>query len=224
MFVSTSVRRSSALAARGVTLIELLVGIAILAIALAMGVPSFAEWISNSQIRSTAESVQNALNLARAEAVRRNTTVLLQFTDKLDSGCALSSAGTSWVISRASVDTVTGKCNSAVDDQTTPFILEKGTPVSTKAGATVAVTQGSFGTGAAQTTIAFNGLGRVTAATNPVTTVGALSVDLQSSRGTCVKDSGKMRCLRVVVSPGGQVRMCDPARTVTTDPMACPAS
>jgi hypothetical protein len=30
-----------------------------------------------------------------------------------------------------------------------------------------------------------------------------------------------MRCLRVVVTPGGQVRMCDPALTNAGDAQAC---
>jgi type IV fimbrial biogenesis protein FimT len=214
----TATRRSSALAARGLSLIELLVGIAIIAIAMAIGVPSFGEWINNSQIRSTAESIQNALNQARSEAVRRNTIVRMQFADKLESGCVLSSAGTSWVINMSASETPEGKCGNAVDDQTIPFILDKGTPVSSRAGATVSVTQG----GTAQTTIAFNGFGRVAPTTNPSTSVGTLRIDFQSSRGTCIKDGGKMRCLSLIVPPGGQVRMCDPAKAAATDPMVCP--
>lgn len=200
------------------SLIELMVGIAILAIAIALGVPSFSEWVNNSQIRSTAESVQNALNFARGEAVRRNTTVRLQFTDKLDSGCALSATGSSWVVSMSASKSVAGGCGNDVSDATTPFILQKGSPVATKTGATISVSQSG---GGAQSTIAFNGLGRVTAITDPATTVGTLAIDIESSRGTCVKESGKMRCLRVMVSPGGQVRMCDPKRE-SPDPMYCP--
>ena len=39
--------------------------------------------------------------------------------------------------------------------------------------------------------------------------------------GTCAADGGEMRCLSVVVTSAGQVRMCDPAVTASTDPRKC---
>ena len=59
----------------GVTLIELMVAIAVLAILLAVGLPAYREWIQNTQLRTAAESVLNGLQLARAEAVKRNSPV-----------------------------------------------------------------------------------------------------------------------------------------------------
>jgi len=38
--------------------------------------------------------------------------------------------------------------------------------------------------------------------------------------GTCAVAAGPMRCLQIVVSPGGQVRMCDPMFTFP-DPQGC---
>lgn len=60
---------------RGISLIEMAVVISILGIVVAAGAPAFSTWMANSQIRSTAESIQSGLQLARAEAVRRNTNV-----------------------------------------------------------------------------------------------------------------------------------------------------
>lgn len=60
---------------KGVTLIELLIGMAILALILGLGLPSISTWMQNTQLRSAAEAVQSGLQLARAEAVRRNTFV-----------------------------------------------------------------------------------------------------------------------------------------------------
>lgn len=62
----------------GMSLIELMIGIAVFGILLALGVPTFARWTQNSQIRNSAEAIHNGLMLARAEAVRRNTTVRFQ--------------------------------------------------------------------------------------------------------------------------------------------------
>ena len=60
---------------RGVSLIELSIGLVIVAILIAAGIPSFRAWIQNSQIRTAAESLQNGLQIARNEAVRRNANV-----------------------------------------------------------------------------------------------------------------------------------------------------
>lgn len=67
--------------ARGVTLIELMIGIAIVAILLSMGLPSFRTWIQNSKIRTAAESVQNGLQIARVQAVQRNRGVQFDLRD-----------------------------------------------------------------------------------------------------------------------------------------------
>ena len=65
----------------GVSLVELLIGIAILAILISFGISSYRSWIQNSQIRNSAESVVNGLQLARAEALRRNAYVRFNLTD-----------------------------------------------------------------------------------------------------------------------------------------------
>lgn len=60
---------------KGVTLIELMIAITIFGLLIAMALPSYARWIQSTQIRTAAESIQNGLQLARGEAVRRNTAV-----------------------------------------------------------------------------------------------------------------------------------------------------
>ena len=59
----------------GFSLVELMVTVAVLSVLMVLAVPSFTEWIQNSRIRTAAESVQNGVQLARAEAVRRNARV-----------------------------------------------------------------------------------------------------------------------------------------------------
>lgn len=60
---------------RGFTLIEMMVCLIVLAIVIAIGMPSYSTWVQNTRLRNAAESIQNGLQLARAEAVARNRTV-----------------------------------------------------------------------------------------------------------------------------------------------------
>jgi type IV fimbrial biogenesis protein FimT len=62
----------------GFTLIELMIAITILAIMLFIALPNFAIWMQNTQIRTAGEAVLNGMQLARAEAIRRNVNVELR--------------------------------------------------------------------------------------------------------------------------------------------------
>jgi len=62
----------------GFTLIEVLIAITILAIMLFIALPNFAIWMQNTQIRTAGEAVLNGMQLARAEAIRRNVNVELR--------------------------------------------------------------------------------------------------------------------------------------------------
>lgn len=59
----------------GTTLIETVVALAILGLLLALAAPAVGDWLRNAEIRTAAESLQNGLQEARNEAVRRNTAV-----------------------------------------------------------------------------------------------------------------------------------------------------
>lgn len=63
---------------RGVTLVELMVTLAVLAILLAVGIPSWSETIRNNRLESAAHTFLNALNYARTEAIRRGQSVTVR--------------------------------------------------------------------------------------------------------------------------------------------------
>jgi type IV fimbrial biogenesis protein FimT len=60
---------------RGMTLIELVVAMLVLAILMSIAIPSFREFAGNSRSGAAASSLISALNLARSEALRRSTPV-----------------------------------------------------------------------------------------------------------------------------------------------------
>ncbi|RYG39175.1 MAG: prepilin-type N-terminal cleavage/methylation domain-containing protein [Burkholderiales bacterium] len=189
---------------RGVTLIELMVVMVLLVMMLMAVVPSISAWIRNTHIRNVATGIQNGLQRARAEAMRRNTNVrfsLVSLTDPavMDDSCKLSDGGVSWVVS---LDDPTGKCSTAVSDSTAPRILDKA------AGGGANVVQATS-TGGAEVVV-FNGFGRA------ATTDGISSIDIEST-----KAGDDFRALRIVVGTGGTIRMCEPKVGSSTDPRAC---
>jgi type IV fimbrial biogenesis protein FimT len=71
----------------GFSLLELMVGIAILAVLAGLAAPSFKALIINAQIRTAAQALHDGLKTARVEAIRRNERVT--FT---------KAAGSSWAV------------------------------------------------------------------------------------------------------------------------------
>jgi type IV fimbrial biogenesis protein FimT len=65
----------------GITLVELMVGLAVISCLLLVGMPSLTNWIQDLQIRGAAESIQSGMLLARSEAIRRNRPVRLTLAD-----------------------------------------------------------------------------------------------------------------------------------------------
>lgn len=169
----------------GFTLVELMIGIALIGLLLAMGIPSFRDWIQNSQIRNGTESIKNGLLLARAEAVRRNTNVRFVLTQGFD-----------WKVQCVTpVSGVMGNCPGVgmVPDYIQAYASSEGAR-----NADIS----------ADATIVFNGLGRLTP-----TPAGNLTIDItkKSDSAACIENGGELRCFRLVISAAGQVKMCDPS-------------
>ena len=70
-----SARISTRATISGFTIIELMIALTVAAFLLLEGVPSFVEFLRNSEIRSTTESIVNGIRLARSEAANRNKPV-----------------------------------------------------------------------------------------------------------------------------------------------------
>ena len=186
----------------GFTLIEIVVAMTIFVVLTSLAVPNFTNWMRNIRVRAAAESIQSGLNLARMEALRRNTTVRFQLVDTMDSSCANSTSGPHWYVSR---DSVVGKCDVEVSETTDPRIIQSRT--GDEGGGRVALSSG-------QSIFSFDALGRLT---TPPTVIAVASADVSQS---CIADGGSVRCINVTVTAGGQIRMCDPVLP-STDTQAC---
>lgn len=77
--------------ARGLTLVELLVVLAITAVGARLAAPGIGQLVANYKVRGAAEGIMAGLQFARTEAVRRNSPVYF----------ALGSAG-GWSVQQAS--------------------------------------------------------------------------------------------------------------------------
>ena len=195
-------------ALKGHTLIELMITMVILAILLALASRSYGVWIVNSQIRTAAETLVEGLSAARNEAIKRNRRVTFRLVTDLSSACDVSSAGTSWV---ASVDDPKNKCETDISDALAPYIFAK------KSGGEktekVSVLGKEVGGGAAHT-ISFAAVGRV-APSDSSPAIAQIDIDSPAI------PAEQTRQLRITISTGGQIRMCDPTITTAGDTRKC---
>lgn len=185
-------KRSHPRQSAGITLIELMIALVIVAILLMAGLPSFSQWIQNIRNRSAAESILNGLQMARAEAIKRNATVSFVLTDNRGS----------WTVG---CDPVIEE-NAGTGAIACPALLDQRA-VSAESSLNVDANE--------LTTFTFNNLGRRTV---PAAGEG-INVPINVSSTMTSLES---RALRVTVSIGGEARMCDPSVTDATDVRICP--
>jgi type IV fimbrial biogenesis protein FimT len=65
---------------KGFTMAEVVVTLAILGIMATIAVPSFMSWLPKHRLQTSVRQIYDDLNLAKMEAVRRNTNVFVQFS------------------------------------------------------------------------------------------------------------------------------------------------
>lgn len=200
----------------GFTLIELVITLAIVGILLALAMPSFTAWMQNVQIRNTAESFVNGLQIAKSQAVRSNSNVQFIVTNSNPTAASVTSVaadanGVNWLVRELQTD--------AIGVITMNFIQGRpGAEGSTNA--TVASGLACF---------EFTPLGRLNLAPSAPCVVPAGLADANGNIVIALDNSrtytGK-RPMRINVSLGGQVLMCDPDATAKAanpnNPQFCP--
>lgn len=180
--------------ARGFSLLELMVVVAIIAILTVLAMPSMSQWLQNSRTRSVAESWQNGLRFAQGEAARLNRVT------------TFTPGGTGWTVSYTQVSgdpATASSCASAA-----PGCLQQDAGAG---GNTTTVTPA--------TAISFNSFGRAGTAGAFTAATGNSAFTLAPGDTTYLFTSSASgtRRLRVIVSPAGKVRMCDPDKTLSAD-------
>lgn len=176
--------------------------------------PGIGTWIENTRIRGVADSLQNGLQIARGEAVRRNQSisfwlVAVDNPSKLSNDCTLSGSSGSWVVS------VNSPLSHCADDPSTissPMIVT-GRAVGDSGGRVSVTAVQSDGTAA--NSVTFNGFGRIANSDR------IQKIDVTGT-GTGTGTGVNYRNLRIAITSAGQVRMCDPAVSDANDPRKCP--
>ena len=179
-----------------------MVTLAVLGILLAAAAPTFGVWVANSRVRSVTENLQNGLRLAQAEAIRRNRTVVFALTNDAPSATATAVAvGRRWVVFSVGL----------LDDEDLEFV-QGGELGSVAADVTVD----------GPASVCFGLSGRLV---NPDGATGVTGEDCTAADAVFnVSRSNADRNLRATVGLAGQVRLCDPSRTLSADqPDGCPA-
>jgi len=187
----------------GFNLIEIMVSLTVLAILIALGAPSFGEWLQNQQIRAATEALVNGMQVARGEAIKRNLAV--QLTLDLPSG---------WTVCEATKQPCDGTL-LANPVRVQDVIQSRSGSEGTRNAQATSTPDGALA-------VTFSPLGSVLT-TNTDGSAPVTQVDVVNTQGNCIAAGGPMRCMRVVVTGGGSIRMCDPTPgIVAPDTRACP--
>ncbi len=186
---------------RGVSLIELMVGLVIVSILFTLAAPSFSGWIQNQQVRTSAESLINGLQIARSEAVKNNANVRFVL-------CALPAS--SWEIlvvsATAPAPALSTACGAGSNAAAGEVRVQERSSQEGSRLAQLVVTP------VCSTTFTFNYLGRLASNADASGSITQLDVSTATSD----------RPLRITLGGAGNTRMCDPSTLLaTTDPRHC---
>lgn len=187
---------------RGFSLVELMIGVALIAVILGLAAPAMGTYLQNSKIANATQDYFSGLQTARTEAIHRNVPVEFALTDtavntvNLANVLAPSATGLSWAV-RAS-DPAPSAAYTLVEAKSGH---DGANDASSLSGVQVAVS-GPVGFAGL---ITFNGFGG--------TSDGLpYAIDISNSAaGVCAAIGGPIRCRRITITPGGRISACDPA-------------
>ena len=198
---------------RGISLVEIMIGLAILGISMAWAIPSYSVWMQNMQIRNMAESIIGGLQHARSEAIGRNAAAEFLLTNQNPSDAIAQT-----LLPALAVDTGTNWMVRVVLPPPGPpqyaYVIGN---IGAAGSAMATVQAGNINIGGGLNAVTFDNFGRVLAA-NADASLPIVKICVGSSALTPAQGA---RLLEVNISAGGQVKMCDPSVVDPTDPRRC---
>ena len=199
----------------GFSIIELMVVVTLIGLLLVMAGPQFGKWVADSRVRSTAESLVNSLRTAQATAVARNRISMVGLTTSTPAYNATVADSTGPVNWFTTMVPLTGSDEAA----SSAGLFVEGITLAKKYDVSI----GASGTGAAAPAVTcFNSLGQQTTLTATQTGL-ALGCTSANPAIYWVTSSKATRKFKVLVYPGGRIRMCDALKSLSnTDPDGCP--
>ncbi len=225
-----------------------MVTVAIAAVLLGLGLTSVRTMMASTYTRAAADSIVAGLQLAKAEAIRRNTPIRFQLVSNItSSSCVYSSTSALWVISQT--DQATREAAGACDaepymppDQPDPCnnpipvaCTSPGTPAnclptshSCLANPWIVMKSGETSTSITVSAATASGSGT---AASIVTfgPIGQVLANLDPGSGIppslgyvsiAPTNDPEAKTWGVRISGNGSVKLCDPSKA-STDPMAC---
>jgi len=200
----------------GFSLIELAIALTIIAIMTVMGAPLLSLWQANSQVRLVADALQNDLRQAQAEAVRRNRQVAVALTNgtpnTINPAFTPLLTARNWTLVSLPLLGSTEGANEA--SGSTGFILAHAQNSNTATTITGSVS-----------IICFNSVGRLVAPATLIANAGGVTcgaLPVPPAQITFdISNASADRRLRVQIQTGGQIRMCDRDRSITTQADGC---
>jgi type IV fimbrial biogenesis protein FimT len=207
-------------AEQGFTLIEMMIAVGILAILLAIGIPSMREWIANREVSNLAESLAEGLRRAQIESIKGNRPVqFVLTTSTLPVGTAASTFDPATLtLTDGGLTTGDAAPNWAVRyiDPVVPAV-----PANNRYFVGRSFSEGwrnARVTGSAA--LSFSAVGKVQGVTNASGTASPPPTYSVYQVLNPTIDTMITRRLCVFVSPGGAVKICD-AKFASPDPRSC---
>jgi type IV fimbrial biogenesis protein FimT len=185
-------------AVQGFTLVEMLVGLGLTVFFMLMTLPSASAYLTDARIRAAAQTYYSGAQLARAEAVRRNAEVRLLLTDDPSASPPTTSVNAlGWVTLAGGLQESTGARSRE------------------RNGLTAKIRRNHE-----QRDCAWRPTRPSCSSMARAASVKQIVKFLGPAADTCYPQ-GPRRCLHVVISLGGQVRLCDPGISNNGDNRKC---